>query len=419
MKDLIKRAGRLTAIVLAALVLLVPAAAPDRASYAGENTVKPYVSSFSDVYGTPFYKAVSELAEAGIINGYEDGTYGPYNTLTRAEACTLMYKAYCDDSVSPYTGHHFTDLRDPSYWGYKYISYCAAVGIVSGYPDGSFKPDNKVTYNELICMIVRARGLNNGQILSWPTGWIDVARADGMLDKLSGVYIGDSNSKNANRGNTAIMIASGSEYNSISADDPTEDYFADRNMTGVAYGIVTETRADSDSTGNSCVIARLLLGDRSYDIVPDPSLPYLFSGMTPASGLIRVVVNNGRATSALKVTPDYSGTYGMLTPSDSSSGMTAFSRINSISKNSLSYSGSSSGTVKISSNAVFYRVGMNDGKLSAYRISPSDAASGGMAAAYSVNGAAGTAAEVIITVQPEDFDDVLHSSSNPNFRLMG
>lgn len=416
MKNIRKLACAVTAVLIGAAIALIPDAQVPVSS-AAQTPVVSYALSLSDSYGTPFYDAVSKLSAAGIINGYDDGTFRPYNTLSRAEACTLIYKAYGDDSYSPYNKYNFEDLSE-TYWGYKYINYCAGAGIVSGYPDGTFRPDNTVTYDELISMVVRAQGLNDGQVLSYPDGYISVARQNGLLDNLSGVTIGSSNSSEANRGNTAIMIASG-DYNSTAADDPEEDLLADRNMTGVVYGLVTKAYSGSDSTGNSCVIAKLLLGSHSYDIVPYYSSGSMFSNMTPATGLVRITIENGRATSFRKVTSSYSGAYGMLTPADDSSGMTAFCHVDSISSSSLSYTAETSGRVSISSSAVFYRIAMEDGNLTAYQIDDSDISQDDMAAAYSVNGSAGTAAEIIISVQPDDFDDILHQSDNPYFRLMG
>ncbi|MDD6255905.1 MAG: S-layer homology domain-containing protein [Eubacteriales bacterium] len=417
MKKNINRVKRIVSVFIAAVIVLFPAAVPLPYSAASETAVKAYASSFSDISDTPFASAIEMLSNAAIINGYGDGTFGPYDTLTRAEACTLIYKAYGDDTYSPYSRYNFSDLPD-SHWGYKYITYCAGAGIVSGYPDGTFRPNNSVTYDELISMLVRALKLNNGQILAWPTGYINAARQAGLLNGLSGVYIGNSNTSYANRGNTAIMMAS-SDFNTSAAADPDEDILADRDMTGVVYGIVTRTRSDLDSTGNGGIIASLLLGGWTYDAVPSPSLPYQFDNMTPATGLVRVAIENGRAVSVTKVNSSYSGAYGMMTPADNSSGLTAFSRIMSVSGNALNYNGSTSGSINISSNAVFYRIGMANGRLSAYAVDKSEISPGDMAAAYSVNGAAGTAAEILITIQPQDFDDVLHQSDNADFRLMG
>ncbi|MGI6206263.1 MAG: S-layer homology domain-containing protein [Anaerovoracaceae bacterium] len=412
-----KWACALTAVLIGASITFMPGAQIP-VSNAAETPVVSYALSLSDTYGTPFYDAVSQLAAAGIITGYSDGTFRPYNTLSRAEACTLIYKAYGDDSYSPYNKYNFEDLSE-SYWGYKYIDYCAGIGIVSGYPDGTFRPDNTVTYDELISMIVRAQGLNDGQVLSYPSGYISLARQNGILDNLSGVTINSSNNSSpANRGNTAIMIASG-DYNSTPADDPIEDLLADRNMTGVVYGIVTKAYSGYDSTGDSCVIAKLLIGNHSYDIVPYYSLSGMFSNMTAATGLVRITIKNGRAMSVTKVTFSYNGSYGMVTPAASSSDMTAFCSVDSISSSSLSYTADTSGSVYISSSAVFYRIALVDGNLTAYNIEYLDISEDDMAAAYSVSGTSGTTAEIIISIQSDDFDDILHQSDNPDFRLMG
>ena len=116
---------------------------------------------FSDVEADDwFYGAVNALGEAGIVNGYPDGTFGPEGDVTRAEFATMIYRAL--DGASAKAGEEvsFTDV-DADFWGAEAIYALAAEGIVTGYPDGSFNPNGKISRAEMAVMIYRALELDD------------------------------------------------------------------------------------------------------------------------------------------------------------------------------------------------------------------------------------------------------------------
>jgi len=98
-------------------------------------------------------EAPAALVTFGIINGYPDGSFQGENTLTRAEAATMMAKAAIlageTDTVFPDTADH---------WAKQYIGLCADAGILVGYEDGTFLPDNQVTTFEFALMCQRLCG---------------------------------------------------------------------------------------------------------------------------------------------------------------------------------------------------------------------------------------------------------------------
>lgn len=111
-------------------------------------------SSFKDVAESHAnYKAITYLAEKGVINGYEDGSFKPDATVTRAEALKFILegiKAPMEVSYIP-----FKDISDKD-WSYKYISTGYLRTIVSGYKDGKFKAGNVVTKAEFLKMLFTA-----------------------------------------------------------------------------------------------------------------------------------------------------------------------------------------------------------------------------------------------------------------------
>ena len=112
------------------------------------------VNNFSDVNGGEWYNdAISTMANAGIVQGYPDGTFHPNATVTRAELATMAARFYQLSSGTL----NFTDVP-VGHWAYQYISSAVTKGWVAGYPDGTFKPDSSITRAETITLINRVIG---------------------------------------------------------------------------------------------------------------------------------------------------------------------------------------------------------------------------------------------------------------------
>ncbi len=120
-------------------------------------TTTPCTMSFTDVQQSDyFYEAVRYLYCAGAISGYGDGTFRPYNNTTRAQLSKIVVLAQGWDLDCPDAGH-FTDVP-PDHAFYCYIETAYGHGIITGYGDGTFRPDNNVTRGQLSKIIVQAMG---------------------------------------------------------------------------------------------------------------------------------------------------------------------------------------------------------------------------------------------------------------------
>ena len=117
---------------------------------------------FSDVPpGSTFYPQVECLACAGIITGYVDGTFRPYNNVTRAQTAKIVANAA--GFTEPVSGQTFTDVP-PSYPFYLYIERLARRGILGGYDDPQqcpsgvpcFLPYNDVTRGQIAKIVYQA-----------------------------------------------------------------------------------------------------------------------------------------------------------------------------------------------------------------------------------------------------------------------
>jgi hypothetical protein len=113
--------------------------------------------TFTDVAPTDFfYESVRYLHCAGVISGYADNTFRPYHNTTRGQVTKIVVLAFGIPLYSPPTPT-FIDVptTDPFY---QYIETAAYNQIVSGYSDGTFRPFNNVTRGQLSKIVVVAAG---------------------------------------------------------------------------------------------------------------------------------------------------------------------------------------------------------------------------------------------------------------------
>ena len=139
-----------------------------------------FAQKFSDARNVQYRGAVWYLTQQGIIDGYEDGLFHPERSLTRAQACKLimLLMGGSDNSAaSP-----FTDTAD--HWAEQFIRFCAGKGIVGGYGNGVFGPDDEVTGYAWAKMLLCANGFDeegNGLTgTDWENGTRKLLMAQGM-----------------------------------------------------------------------------------------------------------------------------------------------------------------------------------------------------------------------------------------------
>ena len=108
-------------------------------------------NDFSDVSASDWYNnAISTLTNAGILDGYGDGTFRPNGNITRAEFATIAVRFF----DLTYEGEDlFPDISD--HWARDYINQAAAAGFVNGYEDGTFRPNNAITRAEAVTLVNR------------------------------------------------------------------------------------------------------------------------------------------------------------------------------------------------------------------------------------------------------------------------
>lgn len=154
------RKRKLVSILLAAVLLCSCIAVPAAAA------------NFSDVAAGAWYReAVYDLVGRGVINGTSPTTFSPQKELTRAQFATMLAKtALSEGELAQYDGGgSFKDIN--GHWARRYINWAAEAGIINGYPDGSFKPDRLVSRQDMAVMTVNFSGAT-GRVMTAVKGEI-------------------------------------------------------------------------------------------------------------------------------------------------------------------------------------------------------------------------------------------------------
>lgn len=114
-------------------------------------------STFSDIQGSWAQSCIVELTQRGIISGYPDGTFRPNNPVNRAEYAAMVGKAFPNVSRTRPVSQ-FVDVSS-SYWAYNAISYASQTGFMSGYPGNVFNPGQSIPRAQVLVSL--ASGLNH------------------------------------------------------------------------------------------------------------------------------------------------------------------------------------------------------------------------------------------------------------------
>ena len=166
----------------------------------------------TDVAGLDCEEEVARLEALKVVSGYEEGTYGPEKTITRAEMAVILCKMVGIDTVTVEENKNvpskFSDVAAGE-WYTGWVNLVAGRGIISGFPDGTFRPNEKVTQAQAVTMIVKALGWGVvvDQTGTWPANYITKASELRLFKNAV-----ETNSELVTRGNVAIYC-----YNALTA----------------------------------------------------------------------------------------------------------------------------------------------------------------------------------------------------------
>lgn len=154
---------------------------------------------------TPEELAVEELVSFSILKGNEDGNLLPEKTVTRAEMAVILCRllAMEDTAIKNVpTEPLFFDVPE-THWAAGYIDIVKAYKIVNGYPDGTFCPENEISYAEVIKTLVATCGYlpKAEKMGGYPMGVMAVASQNGIIKDIS--FVQDNP---ATRGAVALLV---------------------------------------------------------------------------------------------------------------------------------------------------------------------------------------------------------------------
>ena len=124
------------------------------------------VSGYTDVKAGDWYNnAISTLSDLGIITGYEDGTFRPNASISRAEFVTIATRFF--DYTAEYEGT-FSDVSYSS-WYADFVQAAVDMGLVNGYENGTFRPNASITRAEAVAIVNRVllRRPDADHLLPW------------------------------------------------------------------------------------------------------------------------------------------------------------------------------------------------------------------------------------------------------------
>ncbi len=162
-------------------------------------------ADFSDVADDAAYaEAVNVGVALGLFTGYEDGTFQPEGNITRAEFAAMVVRALNQESQAKSAATAATVFPDVAadHWAKGYINVASKKGIINGYEDGTFRPENNVTFEEAVKMLVVAIG-HEPEVgaAGYPLGYLTVADDYDITDDAMGV-VGEA----ATRGLVAQLL---------------------------------------------------------------------------------------------------------------------------------------------------------------------------------------------------------------------
>ena len=183
-----------------------------------------FAANFSDMdNATDVVKdSVNKAVALEIIEGYEDGTFKPDATITRAEfakmACIAAGLKSSGEALAG-TTPSFSDVK-ANEWYTGWINLASSKGFVRGYEDGTYKPNQTISNQEIVTVLMRMLGYNDNLTGPWPIDYINQAAKLDVTEDISG-FVGAAA---ATRGNVAVMLDATLDQYMVEYSKDIEDF---------------------------------------------------------------------------------------------------------------------------------------------------------------------------------------------------
>jgi hypothetical protein len=136
---------------------------------------------FSDSNNHLYKTAIGYLKDKAVVQGYDDGTFRPDNTINRAEFMKIVIGAkYSQDYIGVSSAWNcFSDVTDE--WFAPYICIAKDEGVVSGYADGTFKPSQNISFVEAAKILAEVYGLDFTKMDVWYEGYVKALQENNYI----------------------------------------------------------------------------------------------------------------------------------------------------------------------------------------------------------------------------------------------
>lgn len=268
-------------------------------------------ATFPDVDQSASYaSSVDILTGLGIVEGDENGKFNPDNNVTRAEFAKMVVEARGEGAVAQsQTVTSFTD--SVGHWAVGYIAQGVSDGFINGYDDTTFGPDDTVTYAQAVKMLVCAIGYDSFATRAggWPTGYLSYGNSLGVTDGVAGSVTNDTALTRAqcamliaNTLDVPLVMVTGVEYGGLTGTVPIDKTEVMDGQAGdwqtlltkyhnayVVKGRVENTSRTLPSLDDNQVQFKIESADNfndTYVVKTDPITQEMYVGTTDAANML-------------------------------------------------------------------------------------------------------------------------------------
>lgn len=268
-------------------------------------------ATFPDVDQSASYaSSVDILTGLGIVEGDENGKFNPDNNVTRAEFAKMVVEARGEGAVAQsQTVTNFTD--SVGHWAVGYIAQGVSDGFINGYDDTTFGPDDTVTYAQAVKMLVCAIGYDSFATRAggWPTGYLSYGNSLGVTDGVAGSVTNDTALTRAqcamliaNTLDVPLVMVTGVEYGGLTGTVPIDKTEVMDGQAGdwqtlltkyhnayVVKGRVENTSRTLSSLDDNQVQFKIESADNfndTYVVKTDPITQEMYVGTTNAANML-------------------------------------------------------------------------------------------------------------------------------------
>lgn len=203
-----------------------------------------YAATPSDLADQPVkvQDAFAKTMALGIINGYEDGSAGPTQNITRAEFAKIAVTAAGAKDTADMLANNASSFKDikAGQWYTGWINAAESLGIFQGDGNGNFRPNDTITNQEVITVLMRLLGYNDNLNGTWPVNYVTQANKVEILDDVAVVAAAP-----ATRADVVVMLDATLDANLVTYDKDTNEFVNKQTTKGGNSSVEISLLADS------------------------------------------------------------------------------------------------------------------------------------------------------------------------------